>query len=236
MWHQWELHLARRRPGYPVPPGWRSTVRRCLVQTSRPRLWTFRSDSRARRPACATWPPRAGRSGSPARPAAGERRGFSSVDICGSARPRTLRAARWAGSRRPPPSPGAIVHTYGWGGYIGLSKLGYDHRPRSQRAQPGEQLLPRAPCRLQPQGLDPWHPPRRRRPPSAGLPRRVRLPPQPPPHADGSLPDPARPRHPAPAHDLRPDHPARSGGSLSQPDTAIRFTGRPAATAPASAR
>lgn len=40
---------------------------------------------------------------------------------------------------------GAIVHTDGWQGYAGLTKLGYEHRPRSQRAaQPGEQLLPRA--------------------------------------------------------------------------------------------
>ena len=40
---------------------------------------------------------------------------------------------------------GAIVHTDGWQGYAGLTKLGYEHRPHSQRAaQPGEQLLPRA--------------------------------------------------------------------------------------------
>jgi transposase-like protein len=40
---------------------------------------------------------------------------------------------------------GAIVHTDGWQGYAGLTKLGYEHRPRSQRAaNPGEQLLPRA--------------------------------------------------------------------------------------------
>jgi transposase-like protein len=42
-------------------------------------------------------------------------------------------------------APGAIVHTDAWAGYNGLSDLGYDHRPRSQRAaQPGEELLPRA--------------------------------------------------------------------------------------------
>jgi transposase-like protein len=42
-------------------------------------------------------------------------------------------------------TPGAIVHTDGWQGYAGLAKLGYDHRPRSQRtAPPGEHLLPRA--------------------------------------------------------------------------------------------
>jgi transposase-like protein len=39
---------------------------------------------------------------------------------------------------------GAMVHTDGWPSYNGLTKLGYDHRPRSQRAEPGEQLLPRA--------------------------------------------------------------------------------------------
>ena len=39
---------------------------------------------------------------------------------------------------------GAIVHTDGWSGYAGLAKAGYDHRPRSQRAEPGEKLLPRA--------------------------------------------------------------------------------------------
>ena len=38
----------------------------------------------------------------------------------------------------------AIVHTDGWSGYLGLSKLGYDHRRRSQLSEPGEQLLPRA--------------------------------------------------------------------------------------------
>ena len=45
-------------------------------------------------------------------------------------------------------SPGAVVHTDGWSGYLGLARLGYDHRPLSQRAHllaggdPGE-LLPR---------------------------------------------------------------------------------------------
>jgi hypothetical protein len=39
---------------------------------------------------------------------------------------------------------GAIVHTDGWSGHKALPKLGYDHRPRSQRAEPGEHLLPRA--------------------------------------------------------------------------------------------
>ena len=39
---------------------------------------------------------------------------------------------------------GAIIHTDGWSGYNGLAKLGYDHRRRSQLAEPGEKLLPRA--------------------------------------------------------------------------------------------
>jgi transposase-like protein len=40
---------------------------------------------------------------------------------------------------------GAVVHTDAWSGYNALGKLGYEHRPRSQRgAAPGEQLLPRA--------------------------------------------------------------------------------------------
>lgn len=42
---------------------------------------------------------------------------------------------------------GAIVHTDAWRSYIGLGKLGYDHRRLSQKtAPPGEQLLPRAHC------------------------------------------------------------------------------------------
>jgi len=42
-------------------------------------------------------------------------------------------------------APGAIVHTDGWLGYVKLGELGFEHRPRSQRAAPaGEQLLPRA--------------------------------------------------------------------------------------------
>jgi len=40
---------------------------------------------------------------------------------------------------------GAIVHTDGWQAYQRIAKLGYEHRPLSQRAAtPGEQLLPRA--------------------------------------------------------------------------------------------
>jgi transposase-like protein len=40
-------------------------------------------------------------------------------------------------------SRGAIVHTDGWAGYADLAGRGYQHRPRSQRANPDEQLLPR---------------------------------------------------------------------------------------------
>ncbi len=39
---------------------------------------------------------------------------------------------------------GAIVHTDAWPGSSRLPKLGYDHRPCSQRAAPGERLVPRA--------------------------------------------------------------------------------------------
>jgi transposase-like protein len=39
---------------------------------------------------------------------------------------------------------GAVVHTDGWQAYQVLGGLGYDHRRRSQMAEPGERLLPRA--------------------------------------------------------------------------------------------
>jgi hypothetical protein len=120
-------------------------------------------------------------------------------------------------------APGAVVHTDGFSGYNGLGGLGYDHRPRSQRAAPaGEWLLPRAHRAVSNLKAATRHPPRRRRPTPAGLPRRVRLPPQPPPHPDGRVPDAARPQQPAQAHHLRPDHPARQSHSLSQPDTHVR--------------
>jgi transposase-like protein len=40
--------------------------------------------------------------------------------------------------------PGAIIHTDGWRAYHVLGEVGYDHRRRSQMAEPGENLLPRA--------------------------------------------------------------------------------------------
>jgi transposase-like protein len=41
-------------------------------------------------------------------------------------------------------APPAVVHTDGLNSYLGLAKLGYEHRPRKQTAAvPGEQLLPR---------------------------------------------------------------------------------------------
>mgnify|MGYP006352161051 FL=1 len=41
---------------------------------------------------------------------------------------------------------GAIVHTDGWGGYAGLTALGFDHRPISQRWRHEDRqvILPRA--------------------------------------------------------------------------------------------
>ena len=41
-------------------------------------------------------------------------------------------------------APSAIVHTDGWHGYNRLDAAGYERRRRSQMAEPGEQLLPRA--------------------------------------------------------------------------------------------
>jgi hypothetical protein len=118
-------------------------------------------------------------------------------------------------------APGAIVHTDGWRGYWGLGKLGYEYRPRKkEHVLPGEELLPRgAPRRVKPQSPAARHPPRGRRPPPPGLPRRIRLPPQPAADPDGRVPDALGPRSTAPAHHLSPDHPPRTSGSLSEPDT-----------------
>jgi hypothetical protein len=104
---------------------------------------------------------------------------------------------------------GATVHTDAWQGYRRLARLGYDHRPSSQRVAGGRlAAAPRAPLDLQPQGLAARHSPRCLARTPAGLPRRVRLPPQPPPHADGGLSDAALARCTARALDLPRDHPA----------------------------
>lgn len=103
-------------------------------------------------------------------------------------------------------APGTIVHTDGWAGYADRAGRGYEHRPRSQRANPDEQTAAAPPSGdLQPQELAARNPSRRLRRPPAGLPRRVRLPLQPARHTDGRLPDPARPRQPARTNDLPPD-------------------------------
>ena len=63
---------------------------------------------------------------------------------CDSASSPTSRTSLCAASSRRP-STGATIHTDAWQGYRRLSRLGYDHRPASQRqAEPGEWLLPRA--------------------------------------------------------------------------------------------
>lgn len=103
---------------------------------------------------------------------------------------------------------GAIVHTDGWKGYDKLA-ADYDHRPLLQRRDhPDEQkLLPRPPGDAQPQDLAPEHPPRCLARAPAGLSGRVRLPPQPPAHTDGRLPDAARAGNAPPSDDLPRDHP-----------------------------
>jgi len=42
-------------------------------------------------------------------------------------------------------SPGAVVHTDGWRGYVGLAALGYDHRPKNLSASgdPAHVAMPR---------------------------------------------------------------------------------------------
>lgn len=103
---------------------------------------------------------------------------------------------------------GAVAHTDGLFSYNGLRKLGYEHRPRKvATVADDEQLLPRVHRAIsRPQGLDARNPPRRLIRAPARLPRRIRLPTQPPRHADGRLPDPARAQRPTRPHDLRPDH------------------------------
>ena len=105
---------------------------------------------------------------------------------------------------------GAIVHTDGWAGYTPLTKKGYDHRPRSQRAAKKagdtEPVLPRVHRAIS--NFKSWlqgtHRSVSNEQPS-GLHGRVHLPLQPPQHADGCLPDPARTRRPTTADDLPPN-------------------------------
>lgn len=77
----------------------------------------------------------------------------------------------------------------------GPAWLGYDQarepaagRARRMASAPGPSFD------LEPQGMAARHPPRRLARTPAGLPRRVRLPPQPAAHPDGRLADAARPR------------------------------------------
>ena len=70
------------------------------------------------------------------------------------AKPRHLACTRWAFVSSTT-TKGAMVHTDGWPSYNGLTKLGYDHRPRSQRAEPGEQLLLRS---MRPACRGSWQP------------------------------------------------------------------------------
>jgi hypothetical protein len=101
----------------------------------------------------------------------------------------------------------AVVHTDGWQGYRRLSRLGYDHRSRSQRAAPaGEWLLPRAHRSIS--NLKAWlhgtHRDVSREHLQVYLDEFVFR--HNPPHTDGRLPDAARPRNAPPANDLPADH------------------------------
>ena len=117
-------------------------------------------------------------------------------------------------------APGAIVHTDGYQAYNVLANHGYDHRRRpKQSAAPGEHLLPRAHRAIS--NLKAWMHGTHRgvsdRAPTC-LPRRVRLPPQPPPHPDGRLPNAARPRARTRADHLPRNHqPGRLTAPWSEP-------------------
>jgi len=111
----------------------------------------------------------------------------------------------------------AVVHSDGWQGYRHLSRLGYDHRPSSQRRSPaGEWLLPRVHRSIS--NLKAWlhgtHRDVSREHLQVYLDEFVFR--HNPSHTDGRLPDPAGPRHPAPTHDLPPDHPSRRVTALTE--------------------
>src|SRR3990172_7130442 len=74
------------------------------------------------------------------------------------------------------------------------------------------------PGALQPQDLAAGHAPRRLAEAPAGLPRRIRVPPQPPPHTPRQLPDAAWPRRRSRAHHLPPDHPQAAAKPLRGAD------------------
>jgi transposase-like protein len=90
-------------------------------------------------------------------------------------------AAALAGFIHAHVAVGATVHADTWQGYRPLTRLGYDHQPRSQRtarARRGPRRDPasRAPSDLQSEELAARHSPRRVLRTPAGLPRRVHLP------------------------------------------------------------
>jgi hypothetical protein len=97
---------------------------------------------------------------------------------------------------------GATVRTDAWQGFKRLARLGYDHQTTSLGAEgivgrDAARALPRVHRMIrQLQGMVARDLSRRLGPPDAVLPRRVRLPVQPPAHAHGCLSDPARPRQP----------------------------------------
>ncbi len=129
---------------------------------------------------------------------------------------------------------GAIVHTDGWHGYDRLRAAGFDHRPRKQRARfpDREWVLPCTPSALQPQDLAARNPPRRLAEAPPGLSRRVRLPPQPPPHTPRRLPNTARPRPANPPPTARSPAASHQTGPRSKADKhdASYWSTPPAAT------
>ena len=115
-------------------------------------------------------------------------------------------------------APGARVITDGWSGYCGLPD--HDHQPKVVGATPRPSRADVDPsCVLEPEALGarnlPWPAPR----PSAPLPRRVRVPLEPPPPHRNGFRHPAR--HPARACD--PPTTATSSDNTSDP-------GRPGAS------
>ena len=93
--------------------------------------------------------------------------------------------------------PGGTVLTGGWQGYAPLRER-FDHRPSTvgdpRNAEERVQAAPAGPSDLlEPEDLAEGDPPRGEREAPAALRRRVRVPLQPPAHAGGGVPVPARP-------------------------------------------